>query len=213
MLRTFKPESITIYDRDQLEARNLDRQLFNPKDVGMNKATALARFHQRLADELGTYVQAEEDWFTKDSRVSRNPGTILLSCADNHVARCAVMDAAVEAGIPAVIGGNEYFDSEAYIFLPEWEGGAFDPRTQYPNMRTDTRGSPLHCQEAQEYEPQLALANFDCAAKVLKLCWILQQWNGEGILLRHMMTSLYENSQKRFIPANERPRNTAPAAA
>lgn len=209
LLRTFKPECVMLFDRDALEERNLDRQLFNKRHVGLNKAEALKRHHEAALNGMGR-IEIVTDWFRSSEQLENldmdRENAILVSCADNHTARCAVLAASDKLGIPAIVGGNEYFDSEANLYLPKWKGTGMDMRVRFPAMLTDTRGSPLHCQEEQEIHPQLAVANMDCAAKILKLAWMYANWRNQEIspslLVYRLFTSLYENNHERTRETN-----------
>jgi hypothetical protein len=110
--------------------------------------------------------------------------------ADNHAARRAVLARADLNQIPAIIGGNEYFDSEAYVYFPEWINTNRDPRVRYPNIRTDNTGNPLGCTgPAQEASPQLAIANHACASKILMLLWAWLMTDTEGEFLPYELSS------------------------
>jgi len=54
-------------------------------------------------------------------------------------------------------------------------GTPCDPRVYYPDILTDTTGSPIHAAgctgEAQDETPQLVLANMWAAAHMLHLLW------------------------------------------
>lgn len=166
LLKAFKPSKITIYDKDMLEERNLDRQLFDPEMVGTNKATALLA---TISPNNPTHFEIIDEWFTQATKLP--DGVDFIVCvADNHMARYAACLAAQDLGIRAYVGGNEYFDHEAFVYDPKHAGTRLDPLVRYPNIRTETRGSPTRCQgEEQEAHPQLAIANFGCAAKLLHL--------------------------------------------
>ena len=171
LIRTFKPETITIYDRDRLEARNFDRQLFPPAFEGMFKGEAMAE----MFSGSKTKIIAKREWFDSSTLLSGDlTGTVLLCCADNHMARKAVLDAADKYSLTAVIGGNMYFDADAYIYFPHNKDNPEDPRIRYPEILTDTTGSPIApCTgPAQEASPQLAIANMMAATHMLHLLWL-----------------------------------------
>jgi molybdopterin/thiamine biosynthesis adenylyltransferase len=173
LLKAFKPEQLTIYDKDILEERNLDRQMFKSGLVGSNKAHALiATLANDFSYELlskGTEFVAE--WFTASTVVPDSVDAIIC-VADNHEARRNAIQAAYDKGIRCYLGGNEYFDSEAYVTWADHAGTKADPRIRYPLIATSTEGSPTSCQgEEQVIHPQLAVANFMCAAKILHLLY------------------------------------------
>jgi hypothetical protein len=171
-LKTFKPATVYLFDKDELEERNLDRQLFSKNQIGENKAKALASLH-------GSVINAVPDWFDyHKARQWADEGEdpipdVIVCMADNHVARKNALKAADMFGSLCVLGGNEYFCSDAYAYLPRWEDTNIDPRIRYPEILTDESGNPMSCQgdEAMEAAPQLATANQTCASFLLNLIW------------------------------------------
>jgi len=185
LLKTFRPAALTLIDKDILEERNLDRQMFDAEYVGKNKAWSLWQT-TTMNDEMGDdSVNILEDWFT-DSTVLLEDVDAIICCADNHEARYAAIKRANDLGIYAYIGGNEYLDSQAYVYHRDWVGTKRDPLVRYPNIATSLEGSPINCTgEAQVASPQLAIANFSCAAKLLHLLWIYERWLPQN---RHLLS-------------------------
>lgn len=160
------PAEITVMDGDILEARNIDRQLFDQSFIGWNKAEALATLH--LVSYGPFYLSADS---------ILEPCGTLWCCADNHVARALCLEM-VDQGKAAlaIIGGNEYDDSEAYPYLPDWKGTSGDPRVYYPDLLTDQSNDPTNpsCQgPAQAQNRQLALANYLSAGMMVHLWWFI----------------------------------------
>jgi molybdopterin/thiamine biosynthesis adenylyltransferase len=203
LLKTFRPAKLTIIDKDVLEERNLDRQMFHKESIGQLKAQALVEIVHEHTPMPDDYTILDE-WFSENTTI---PDDIdgLICVADNHEARHATIQRANALSIMAYIGGNEYFDSQAYAYHPEWAGTPRDPLVRYPNIATSHEGSPFRCQgDAQIAEPQLAIANLSCASKLLHLLWLYERWLPEN---RHelspeviaklpyeLFTSLHENS-------------------
>lgn len=174
LLKTFKPAKLTIIDKDVLEERNLDRQMFDEEQIGESKAAALAEMHTRMLPKLKPVVIKQ--WFDEATVIPEDVDTIFC-CADNHKARHAAMNVANERNIYAYIGGNEYVDSQALVFHRSFRGTDKDLLRKYPTIATDETGSPFRCTgEAQEAAPQLAMANMHCAAKLLHLAWVYERW-------------------------------------
>jgi molybdopterin/thiamine biosynthesis adenylyltransferase len=206
LLKSFRPEQLTIIDKDVLEERNLDRQMFGAGQVGQNKAFALANRQDWDVQGYRLAINVVEDWFS-DSTILPDDVDALICCADNHEARHAAIHRAKMIGVMAYIGGNEYLDSQAFAFNPSWTGTPKDPLVRYPNIATDHEGSPFRCTgEAQIASPQLAIANLACAAKLLHLMWVYERWLPENravltnesinALPYELFTSLTENSVK-----------------
>jgi molybdopterin/thiamine biosynthesis adenylyltransferase len=172
LLKTFKPAKLTLIDKDVLEKRNLDRQLFPESMIGQNKAHAL-RFACGLRGEDTNVI---DDWFSQSTTLPDDIDAIIC-CADNHEARLAAIDRAAAVGCYAYVGGNEFLDSQAFVYHLAWAGTPRDPLVRYPNIATDHTGSPFRCQgDAQVAAPQLAVANLGCAAKLLHLMWVYERW-------------------------------------
>lgn len=161
--------SIILIDGDSLEERNLDRQLFNPEDIGKNKAAALAELYNSYPGQITPSL----DYFTDGFPVI--DGSLLLCCVDNHVARSAVLNTCDTNNCIAIVGGNEYTDASAALYHPRWKGSPLDIRVRHPEILTDKSGDPtrpMSCQgEAQVANPQLAIANFSAANAMLWLMW------------------------------------------
>lgn len=170
-LKTFKPDSVTLFDGDKLEERNLDRQLFKADQVGMSKAEALAQLYPYNGDfnVISSYY-SEIDVLNE----SLPRPDIIICMADNHRARRTALSAADHHKALCIIGGNEYYCSEAYAYDPRWEESDIDPRNRFPEILTDVTGDPMSCQgdEAMASAPQLATANHTCASMILSLIYM-----------------------------------------
>lgn len=176
LLKTFRPEKLTIIDKDILEERNLDRQMFKHTDIGAPKAVALADMNM----QPGTLIATINDWFSDSTKLPDDIDAIIC-CADNHEARMSAMNRALDLDINAYVGGNEYLDSQAFVFNRRIAESPRSPLRRYPNIATDKTGSPFRCTgEAQEASPQLAVANINCAAKLLHLIWVYERWVREN---------------------------------
>lgn len=163
--------NVTLMDGDNLEVRNLDRQLFSVDMVGQNKAKALAGMFNNALDTR--QLQVVPEYFVPGTRVA--DGSLVMVCADNHSARRAALSACDETFSDAIIGGNEYTDADAYYYSCQWKDSPLDPRRYFPEILTDNTGDPTRpqgCQgEAQAQTPQLALANMSAANHMLWLFW------------------------------------------
>tara|TARA_Y100000385_G_scaffold288718_1_gene356057 strand:+ start:2862 stop:3497 length:636 start_codon:yes stop_codon:yes gene_type:complete len=192
LLKTFKISNITLVDKDVLEERNLDRQQFNVDAIGNPKAEALSKMFWDY-----TKFDVKIEWLTTNTDCR---GYDLLICAcDNHKARRDILTISDMERIPAIIGGNEYIDSEAYMYLPKWRDTEKDPRIYYPDILLDNYGSPLNCTgELQEVFPQLAMANMSCASHILHLMWNLFKSKAD-IELRPYRRSTKEYKNESFI--------------
>jgi len=174
---------VTIMDGDKLEQKNLDRQLFDPTQVGVNKARALAELYEC------SYI---EEFFSFGARAYEMWDTLIVA-VDNHPARAEALQACDHYKCQAIIAANEVHSSEAYYYSPDWKGTNLDPRVFYPEILTVKRGDPraaaIGCTgEAQEENRQLVTANFSAAALAMHLyvVWELEAQNLETQTREHL---------------------------
>src|SRR5471032_346916 len=71
------PAQVTLIDGDAIEIKNLNRQLFNVSQVGLNKSEA-------LANKFGCAFIPE--WFAR-GKIHHRRSDWLLVLVDNHAAR------------------------------------------------------------------------------------------------------------------------------
>jgi hypothetical protein len=197
------PDEVTIVDGDKLEAKNLNRQLFNARDIGRFKADTLAVLY---------HCYSIPEWYSM-GRFQINDDDWLLVCADNHPARAAALNECDARGCRAIIAANETHSSEAYYYHRAWRGGPWDPRTYYPEITTVTEGDPLGqsigCTgEAQKQNTQLVSANFSAAALALHLyvVWAMEAPKLEEETLDFLPYKLTSNlTRLESFPINKRP--------
>jgi molybdopterin/thiamine biosynthesis adenylyltransferase len=193
-------EHLTVIDKDLLEEKNLDRQLFPPSMIGASKAEALASTYQ---------CEGVKDWFF-DGLIELSDTDWLLVCVDNHPARKAALESCDHYGCRAIIGGNETTSAEALYYHPDWRGGPLDPRSYYPEIKTATAGDPMRASagctgQAQEQNRQLVTANFMAAALMghLFVVWALEstKLNKEARqhLPFHLTQNLSQNQTRKVI--------------
>lgn len=156
---------ITLFDGDTVERTNLTRQMYERDDIGKYKASILG---------LRYGFQVKPFWFTGTENLQKK--SVIFCAADNVPCRKDVLAAADAQDCIAIIGGNETWSSEAYIYFPQWKGSEYDPRTYYPTILTDETGRPnadCHSDESVAKNPQTVTANMTAAALMLKLffCW------------------------------------------
>lgn len=176
-------DKIILIDGDKVEKKNLDRQLFNRRDVGKYKADCFAA---SVVSHLNPKVYQEYIHLNSESykELKEHRGDLsIFCCVDNHPARRCLLQLADErmlqdgAGQTYVfIAGNEFESSEAQVYTPTWMGSALDPRERYPEIKTDNDNDPRQpsCSgELAESNPQLALSNLQSAVNVL---WLHRFW-------------------------------------
>lgn len=183
-LRKLEPErTIAVVDGDVLEEKNLDRQLFNYQDIGVNKA-------QALSAKYG--CEAWETWYYH-GLVSHYTSDLIHVCADNHAARSEAIKACDFEGCSAIISCNETTSAEAFYYRSEWKGTPMDPRVYYPEIESDRSGDPraaaMGCVEAAAAgNTQLVSANLMAAALALHLhvVWRMYEPTMESQAKQHL---------------------------
>jgi molybdopterin/thiamine biosynthesis adenylyltransferase len=154
-----RPAEVTLIDGDVIERKNLNRQMFDVGQIGLNKA-------QALAGRYGCHFLPE--WFARGKL--RHYRTDWLIClVDNHRTRLEALEVCDEAGCQIIFAANETHSAEAYYYRRSWRGTARDPRVYYPELNTDRSGDPraasIGCTgEVQERNRQLVSANLMAAA-------------------------------------------------
>jgi len=153
------PSEITLIDGDTIERKNLNRQMFDANQIGMNKA-------QALAAKFGCHYLPE--WFSK-GKIRHYRNDWLLCLVDNHRTRLEALEVCDEFGCQAIIAANEMHSAEAYYYRRQWQGTRRDPRVYYSEINTDRSGDPralsIGCTgEVQEQNRQLVSANLMAAA-------------------------------------------------
>lgn len=185
--------NITLVDGDELEKKNLNRQLFNESEIGMNKADA-------LANRYG--CGSIPDWYS-ESLMTHTKHDWLIGVVDNHIARRSILSAVDRYDCRAILAANEVHSSEAYVYLPQWANTRLDPRIYYPEILTDHSGDPRAAQigctgEAQKANVQLVTANFMAAslASHLFVVWAMEAKKMEADDVRHLPYKLVNNLTK-----------------
>ena len=80
-----RPTALTFIDFDQVEEKNLGRQIFCPAELHQNKAIALAtRYGHALGIAIEAYTRPFATYQLKDERECL---TVLIGSVDNHHAR------------------------------------------------------------------------------------------------------------------------------
>lgn len=164
MILLIGKDNVVIVDGDKLEAKNLNRQLFDAADINRNKAEALAARYG---------CQHHPGWYSFGC-MSHAESDVLMVCVDNNPARAAALQACDFEGCSAILAANETLSSDARIYRPEWKDTPLDPRQQSPEIMADRTGDPraaaIGCTgEAQAENRQLVTANGMAAMLALHL--------------------------------------------
>lgn len=152
-LRSYPNVKLTLQDGDTLEERNLDRQLFDKRHVGKNKATALAL-------TLRVKCSVVESYWTSGSPIH---GDVVLCFADNNTCRRELLAAIdnEERDILFVTAANGERDAQSYAYHKSLKGTDRDCRVIFPGI-LEPDYSPAYACTAPEVaaeRPQTLLAN------------------------------------------------------
>jgi len=170
LVNLVKPDNLTLVDGDTLETKNLDRQFFNSADVGKNKAAALATHYG---------CKSIPEWYNV-GLIAHEDTDILFVAVDNHPARVSALCACDNYGASAIVGANETFSADSYLYLSQWKGSRLDPRVQDPTLETDKAGDPqraaMGCFAKRDERPQLITANKTAAVLMERLyvLWFME---------------------------------------
>ena len=112
-------DSVAIVDGDHVEDRNLMRQNFRTRDVGLNKAEVMVRRYRRDGVETTAYAAM----FTPDTAreiINRNSRTIVLGCVDNVQARITIQNHVKAMESAWIDGGNERRGGQVILTTNRW---------------------------------------------------------------------------------------------
>ena len=109
---------ITIYDDDDVELSNLQRQIaHHTQDIGQSKVISAARTLQGLNPETQVNaIQQRLEGRNLDQEVSA--ADLVLDCCDNFTTRFAVNRACVNNRTPLVSGAAIRFEGQVVVFTP-----------------------------------------------------------------------------------------------
>jgi adenylyltransferase/sulfurtransferase len=128
---------ITLLDRDIVEVSNLNRQRFYERDLGRNKAIALARNLQReciVATEIRGYAMNLEDAIARDVDLSCD---LAVCGVDNNPARVAASRFFRFKGTPVIFAAVSRDADHGYVFVQDKHGPCIG--CLFPDMITDDR--------------------------------------------------------------------------
>jgi molybdopterin/thiamine biosynthesis adenylyltransferase len=128
---------ITLLDDDVVEASNLNRQRFYIKDIGKNKALALAESLEReciAATEIRGIGFRLEEAIARDIDLGCN---VVVCGVDNNPARVAASRHFRFKGIPVIFTGVSRDGDCGYVFVQEKHGPCIG--CLYPDMADDDR--------------------------------------------------------------------------
>jgi molybdopterin/thiamine biosynthesis adenylyltransferase len=128
---------ITVLDRDIVEVSNLNRRRFYTKDIGKNKAMALADNLQAeciAATEIRGYALRLEDAIERKIDLSCD---VAICGVDNNPARVAASRFFRSQGTPVIFAAVSRDGDHGYVFVQERHGPCIG--CLFPDMADDDR--------------------------------------------------------------------------
>jgi molybdopterin/thiamine biosynthesis adenylyltransferase len=161
-----------ILDGDVVEEKNLQRQLFAPGMVTLNKAEAAA---STLFDI--PHVRAYPEYLSEEN-ISRfiQEGDIVLICADNMVVRKRIEDhARTLTNVVVINAGNEKHSGSVQLYVRR-DGKDVTPRIGYLHPEVTAEGpdrAEMTCAQAAALPggEQTIIANMQAATWMLTALW------------------------------------------
>lgn len=170
---------VILQDGDTVEEHNIDRQLFTLRDVGMNKAEAVARKF-KMPDRILTHAHYFKPGDEFLDNHDNDPVLVILG-VDNNAARGSAFNAVMEAHrrgqkVLLVAGSNEKQAADGWAWHPAVFPTQCDPRLWMPELfaseAAPARGTSCVAEQnrAARGTPQTASANFIGASLAVALC-------------------------------------------
>jgi adenylyltransferase/sulfurtransferase len=156
---------ITVMDDDRVAASNLHRQpLYVAADIGRPKAEAVAERLRAYNPSIVVRALTERfDERTADTHVAA--ADVVVDCSDNFAAKFCVNDAAMRAGVPAVLASVYQYEGQLQVVRADRGGSCL--RCQWPEATRD--GLVGNCEQAGVLGPVPALLGQLQAMEVLKM--------------------------------------------
>ncbi len=156
---------LTIVDHDTVQPPNLHRQpLYTTSDVGRMKSETAAA---RLLDYNPTLrIRAVTQRFDEQCAPALvSEADVVVDCTDNFASKFLVNDAAVRAGVPAVLASVYQYEGQLQVVRPDRGGSCL--RCQWPEATRD--GLVGNCEQAGVLGPVPAVLGQLQAMEVLKI--------------------------------------------
>lgn len=110
--------SMTIYDDDEVDLSNLQRQIaHHTSDIGTDKVISTRQTLNRLNPEVN--VRAVKQRLANEQLESEvSQADVVLDCSDNFLTRFAINHACVKYQTPLVSGAAIRFEGQVSVFTP-----------------------------------------------------------------------------------------------
>lgn len=159
--------SLSVFDGDVVEKKNLARQSFFPEDVGRNKAVVMAEALNDAYDldwkAYPMYIKKAKEILDVAGRGGGMAVPVIVCCADNHGCRIVLEEAFSKLDNVAYFDSANEFSTGEVVYAYRVNKKTFGPpRTHYfPEVKKgDVRGrEEMSCQELNTVEPQHIFTN------------------------------------------------------
>ena len=157
---------VHIFDGDKYEEKNITRQHYANGNIGKNKAEVIAETVAPWAKHEVTF----DPTYLNEKSICE--GDLLIVAVDNNDARLTAKQFSDHLYVPMIMGMNEDYYPQAYLYLPKFKDSLLDPFV-YANIKPDGRDPSRACTgeigESAEANVQTALANTVAAGFVLAI--------------------------------------------
>jgi molybdopterin/thiamine biosynthesis adenylyltransferase len=203
-LRASHPEGdwlLHVVDGDTVEAKNLERQLFTPGAVTLNKAAAAV---SEMADD--GHIRAITDYLseTNMATVIQENDTVLI-CVDNFTVRKRIEDHCLTlTNVTVINGGNEKWSGSVQIWVREG-GENKTPRISYMHPEVAVKigddRAEMTCAQAAALPggEQTLIANAMTATWMLTALWRTMHHRHELTKRQHPSEATWTELQFDFM--------------
>lgn len=183
-------DSLTIIDGDEYEKKNGERQLFDPSNIGVNKAEAMANGMEFMNEGIDIKHAPEfvdDDKFAAilgENVKDKDEMLLIILSVDNHASRNAiirVLDREERQNFLLLSPGNSYDMGQVVVWY-RYKGRNINlhPFKRFDDLEHPTDKIPgIGCAEEAVSTPQLISANFSAAYGCILL---VQSFLDNGIL-------------------------------
>jgi len=163
---------ITVFDGDQFEERNRERQRFSACE---NKAAHTVGILKEQFPKI--HFRAKGEYLTPDNIItSIREGDVVFGCVDNHATRKLISDRCQELDdVTLISGGNDYTDGNVIVYIRKDGKDVTKPPTalhqkiavpQDKNPGTLTDVERRGCEVEARTSPQLLFTNLAIASSM-----------------------------------------------
>ncbi len=195
--------SMTIFDGDTVEQKNLERQAFTEDDLGQNKAAVMADV---LNASFGLNWQSVGEYLLKPSQladvVGFNTVPVIIGCVDNHACRLVVEEYVSSVENCFYLDSANEFDTGEVIFSYKVGNKLISPcRSHYfPKIREKSKArNEISCEELNIVSPQHIATNMAAGNILLtEICSIFNNLPHPGMVTFDL--SMYSQE---YVPYKE----------